>query len=390
LDQGAKELGMSPLDLRLKNAVENGYEAAAAVKVRHSEFKKCLNDVTDRSEYEKKRGSLPYGRGVGLAGGHYSTGGAYLLYNSLRPHSTANIRVDNEAGITVFTGGTDVGQGATTVIPQMAAEVFGTDYRDIHLVCQDTMLAPMDNGTYDSRLTYGAGHAVKNAAIDARDKLFNFVAAGMGVPAFHLRCGEGMIYSTFNPKKKLPFFDAVARYYNSIGVLFGTGEYTPPQPKATYPGNLIGPSPAFGFSAQVAEVEVDTDTGVITILDYWEAGDCGKAINPMSVEGQVEGAISMGIGQALYEEMVMSEEGRLLNPSFHEYALPGIMDMPDIKGKIVDSYDPTSAFGSKEVGEGPVGPVIPAIMNAVEDAIGIRFTETPITPEKVLKALGKI
>jgi 4-hydroxybenzoyl-CoA reductase alpha subunit len=390
LDQGAKELGMSPLDLRLKNAVENGYEAAAAVKVRHSEFKKCLNDVTDRSEYEKKRGSLPYGRGIGLAGGHYSTGGAYLLYNSLRPHSTANIRVDNEAGITVFTGGTDVGQGATTVIPQMAAEVFGTDYRDIHLVCQDTMLAPMDNGTYDSRLTYGAGHAVKNAAIDARDKLFTFVAAGMGVPAFHLRCGEGMIYSTFNPKKKLPFFDAVARYYNSIGVLFGTGEYTPPQPKATYPGNLIGPSPAFGFSAQVAEVAVDTDTGVITILDYWEAGDCGKAINPMSVEGQVEGAISMGIGQALYEEMVMSEEGRLLNPSFHEYALPGIMDMPDIKGKIVDSYDPTSAFGSKEVGEGPVGPVVPAIMNAVEDAIGIRFTETPITPEKVLKALGKI
>jgi 4-hydroxybenzoyl-CoA reductase alpha subunit len=390
LDQGANELGVSPLDLRLKNAVESGYEAVAAVKVRHSEFKKCLRSVAKRSGYEEKRGNLPFGHGVGMAGGHYSTGGAYLLYNSLRPHSVANIRVDNEAGVTVFTGGTDVGQGATTVIPQMAAEVFGLDHKDIHLVCQDTLLAPMDNGTYDSRLTYGAGHAVKNAALDVLDKLFKFVGAGMNVPAFHLRCGEGMIYSTFDPKKKIPFYDAVARYYNSVGALFGTGDYTPPQPKAKYPGNLIGPSPAFGFTAQVAEVKVDTDTGKVNIVKYYESGDCGQAINPMSVEGQVDGALSMGIGQALYEEMVMGEDGRMLNPSFHEYTIPGVMDMPEIDGEIVESYDPTSAFGSKEVGEGPVGPVIPAIMNAIEDAIGVRITDTPITPERILKALGKL
>ncbi len=390
LDQGAEKLGISPLDARLINACETGYQTPTTVECRHSEFKKCLTSVAKRSGYEEKQGKLPFGHGIGMAGGHYSTGGAYLLYKSYRSHSTANIRVDNEAGVTVFTGATDIGQGATTVIPQMAAEVFGLDYKDIHLVCQDTMLAPMDNGTYDSRLTYGAAHAVKRAATDVLDKLFEFVAVGMGVRTHHLECKDGVIRSIYNPKKVIKFFDAVSRYLGSVGPLFGTGEYTPPQPSGDYDGKLIGPSPAFGFSAQIVEVKVDTDTGKINVVKYYESGDCGKAINPQAVEGQVEGAISMGLGAALFEEMVVGEDGQLLNPSFHEYCIPTTMDMPDIDGEIVDSYDHTSAFGCKEVGEGPVGPVIPAFFNAIYDAIGVRFTEVPITPEKVLRALGKI
>jgi 4-hydroxybenzoyl-CoA reductase subunit alpha len=172
--------------------------------------------------------------------------------------------------------------------------------------------------------------------------------------------------------------------------LQGTGEYTPPQPKGDYEGKLIGPTPAFGFTAQVAEVDVDLETGKMKIVGYWEAGDCGKAINPMAVEGQVVGAISMGLGAALYEEMVMDINGQMLNPNFHDYRMPTAVDMPDIDSEIVESYDPTSSFGNKEVGEGPVGPVIPAILNAVYDAIGVRFTEVPLKPEKILRALGKI
>jgi 4-hydroxybenzoyl-CoA reductase subunit alpha len=390
LDQGANELGISPYEIRMRNAVETGHKTRTVIEVRHSEFKKCLESVAKDSGFEEKYGKLPFGHGIGMAGGHYSTGGAFLLYPSLRPHSTADIRLDPEAGVTVYIGATDIGQGSTTVIAQMAAEMFGLECFDVNVVCMDTMLAPMDNGTYDSRVTYGVGHAVKRAAQDVKRKLLAVTGVEMGVPEEHLECRGRRIYSIYNPKKEIGFFDGVEKYYNSAGPLFGTGSYTPPQPVGNYPGKLIGPSPAFGFTAQAIEVKVDLETGKIHLVDYWEAGDCGKAINPMSVEGQVQGGISMGLGQALYEEMLLDENGKLINANFHDYKMPTFMDMPDIKGVIVESYDPTSAFGSKEVGEGPTGPVIPAILNALYDAISVRFTECPITPEKILKALGKI
>jgi 4-hydroxybenzoyl-CoA reductase subunit alpha len=390
LDMGAAKVGIDPYEIRMRNAVETGYKGPTVIEVRHAEFKQCLQSVAERSKFVEKHGKLPFGRGIGMAGGHYSTGGAFLLYPSYRPHSTAHIRVDTEAGVTLYIGATAIGQGAMTVLAQMTAEALGVDYRDVHIVCQDTMLAPMDNGTYDSRLTYGSAHAIKNAAEDIRKKLFEVAAVMIGAGKDHLDCASNEIYSIYEPSKKVPFKKAVYQYLSTNGALTGTGEYTPPQPKGDYDGKLIGPSPAFGFTAQAAEVEVDLETGRITVVGYWEAGDCGHPINPMAVEGQVEGAISMGLGAAFFEEMVMDAKGRMLNPNFHDYKMPTALDMPDLDLKIVDSYDPTSAFGNKEVGEGPVGPVIPAILNAVYDAIGIRFTEVPLKPEKVLWALGKI
>jgi len=390
LDMGADKLGIDPLAIRMLNAVETGYKTPTVVEVRHAEFKKCLESVARRSKFAEKHGKLPRGRGIGIAGGHYSTGGAFLLYPSYRPHSTAEIRVDTEAGVTLYIGATGVGQGAATVMCQMTAEVLGVDYRDVNLVHQDTMLAPMDNGTFDSRLTYGSGHAIKAAALDVRGKLFDVAATMLGVSQDHLECADGEIFSIYEPKRRMPFQKAVYQHLSSVGALFGTGEYTPPQPKGDYEGRLIGPTPAFGFTAQVAEVEIDEETGQIKVVGYWEAGDCGQAINPSAVEGQVVGAISMGLGAALYEEMVMDINGQMLNPNFHDYKIPTAMDMPEIDSEIVDSYDPTSAFGNKEVGEGPVGPVIPAVLNAIYDAIGVRFTEVPVKPEKILRALGKI
>jgi 4-hydroxybenzoyl-CoA reductase subunit alpha len=390
LDEAANKLGISPFQVRFINAVETGYQTKSVVSVGHSEYKKCLQSVAERSGFLEKYGKLPFGRGIGMGGGHYSSGGAYLLYRSYRPHSTANIRIDTEAGVTLFVGATDIGQGANTVLAQMAAEVLGLDYKQINLICQDTLLAPMDNGTYDSRVTHGCGHAVKNAAMEARKKLLEAAALDLEVRPEHLECSGGRIYSIYDSRKSMPFFEAVTKYQNSLGTLFGVGEYTPPQPVGDYQGKLIGPSPAFGFSAQVAEVDVDLETGQIRIVKYWEAGDCGQPINPMSVEGQVQGAISMGIGQALYEEMVVDKDGRMLNPNFHDYKIPTAVDMPEMDTLSVESYDPNSSFGNKETGEGPTCCVAPAILNALYDAIGVRFTETPVTPEKVLRALGKI
>jgi 4-hydroxybenzoyl-CoA reductase subunit alpha len=388
LDMAAEKLGINPYELRMINAVESGYSCPSVVECRHSEFKKCLTSVAKRSKFVDKHGKLPHGRGIGLAAGHYSSGGAFLLYNSSRAHSTANIRVDTEAAITVFCGVTDLGQGSTTVMTQIAAEVFGVPTEKVNFICQDTLLAPMDNGTMDSRATYGAGHAVKNAALDAKKKILEVAGVQLGVRAEQLECRDEKIYSIYDKRKSMSFWDAVSKYQDIVGTVFGTGDYTPPQPKAGYPGNnIIGPSPAFGFTAQIAEVDVDLRTGQVKILRYYEATDCGKAINPASVEGQVVGGISMGLGQALMEEIVVDRQGRVLNPNFHDYKIPTTMDMPDMDSEIVDSYDPTSAFGGKEVGEAPTGPVCAVLLNAVYDAIGIRFTELPLTPEKVFRAM---
>ncbi len=386
-DMAAQKLMINPYKLRMINAVETGYKCPSVVEVRHAEFKKCLQSVTERSDFVNKHGKLPYGRGIGLAAGHYSSGGAYLLYNSTRAHSTANIRVDTEAGVTVFCGVTDIGQGSTTVMTQIAAEVFGIPVRKVNFICQDTLLAPMDNGTMDSRATYGAGHAVKNAAIDARQKLMEVAGPHLGIRVEQLECRDGRIFSVHENNCFMSFWDAVTLYQDVVGTCFGTGDYTPPQPKGDYPGKIIGPSPAFGFTAQVAEVEVDLETGRMKVTNYYEATDCGQAVNPASVEGQVEGGVAMGLGQALMEEIVVDRRGRVLNPNFHDYKIPTTMDMPEMHLKIIDSYDPTSAFGGKEVGEAPTGPVCAAIMNAVNDAIGVRITELPITPEKVFRAM---
>lgn len=395
LDEAAEALGINAFALRHRNAAETGYKTPSVVSVGHSEFRKCLESVVERSGYLEKRGKLPYGHGVGLAAGHYSTGGAFLLYRSFRPHSTSNIRIDTEAGVTVFVGATDIGQGSNTVLAQMVAEVLGVGMKDVTLVCMDTALAPMDNGTYDSRVTFGAGHAVKNAALDAKKKLLEAVALETGVRADHLECGDGVVYNINLPEgsnlpRGIDFYDAVTKYQNSIGTLWGTGDYTPPQPKGNYQGSLIGPSPAFGFAAQVAEVRVDADTGRVRVVKFWDAGDCGQPINPMSVEGQVHGAVSMGLGFALTEEVIIGDDGRHMNPNLADYKIPTAMDMPELDVACVESYDPNAPFGNKEIGEGPTTPVAPAVLNAVYDAVGVRVTEAPITPEKLLRAMGKI
>jgi CO/xanthine dehydrogenase Mo-binding subunit len=195
------------------------------------------------------------------------------------------------------------------------------------------------------------------------------------------------IFSIYEKGKEIDFWKVVEKYIDAHGPLTATGDYTPPRRTGDFKGANIGHSPTYGFSAQCTEVDVDIETGEIRIVRVTEAGDCGQPINPVAVEGQVEGSILMGMGQAIFEELKVGKDGRLLNPSLHDYKIPTTADLPEIRSTFVDSYDPESPFGAKEAGEGPIQPVIPAIFNAVYDAIGVRFTEMPITPEKVLKAL---
>lgn len=387
LDELAGMVGISPYEIRMRNAVESGYTTKSNVYVPHSEFKKCLQTAVVKSGYLEKHGKLPFGRGIGLAGGYYISGTAYTLYMSYKPHSSAMIRVDTEAGVTLYCGATDIGQGSDTVMAQMAAEALGVKYEDVHVVSGDTTLAPFDLGSFASRVTYGTGQAIKMAAAEINKKLFAIAAAELGVRAEHLTAKDYRIFSRYEPKKAMDWHQAVEKYIDAQGPLVGTGHYTPPRTGGKFQGGKIGQSPTFGFSAQVTEVEVDLETGRVKVLKVTEAGDCGQAINPMSVEGQVEGSILMGMGQALYEEIKVAPDGKILNPNLHDYKIPTAMELPAIDSTIVESYDPTAPFGAKESGEGPIQPVIPAIANAVADAIGVRFTDLPITPEKVLRAL---
>ncbi len=389
MDELAIKLGMSPYEMKLKNAIDKKHDTVSGVHVRHSEYKKCLTEVVNRSGYLEKHQKLPYGRGVGLAGGYYISGTAYTLYMSYKPHSSALIRLDTESGVTLQCGATDIGQGSNMVLAMMCAEKLGLPYESVHVISGDTKNAPFDLGSFASRVTVAAGSAVCQAADKLLDQLLPVAAVHIGCRADQLQVGNGEIYSMFEKELRMPFWDAVEKFIDAFGPLTATGSYTPPRRTGDFKGGNVGHSPTYGFTAHVAEVEVDTETGEIRVVGYNEAGDCGQPINPLSVEGQVEGSIVMAMGQALYEEMKLGADGRLINPNLHDYKVPTMRDIPDIKTYAVDSYDPDSPFGAKEAGEGPIQPTIPAILNAVYDAIGIRFTELPVTPEKVLKALDE-
>lgn len=386
-DQIAIDIGMSPYELKRKNAIGPSHETVSGQVVRHSEFRKCLDQAAELSGYAEKHGKLPFGKGIGLAGGYYISGTAYTLYMAYKPHSTAMIRVDTESGVTVYCGATDIGQGSDTVLGMMAAEKFGIPFESVHVISGDTSLAPFDLGTFASRVTVAAGSAVCKAADKVLEKLLPVAAIQLGVRPEQLEAKGGKIYSVYEPGKEIDFMKVVEKYIDAHGPLTATGDYTPPRRTGDFKGANIGHSPTYGFSAQCTEVDVDLETGEIRIVRVTEAGDCGQPINPVAVEGQVEGSIVMGMGQALFEELKVGKDGRLLNPSLHDYKIPTMADLPELHTTFVESYDPESPYGAKEAGEGPIQPVIPAIFNAVYDAIGVRFTEMPITPEKVLKAL---
>jgi 4-hydroxybenzoyl-CoA reductase subunit alpha len=385
LDVIAEKLGMDPLDLRLKNAFLAGEPHPGKLLVQSCGFSDTLVKAAEEIGWKEKRGKLPFGRGVGLAGASFPSGVSNMSHIS----SGAIVKIERDGAVTLLTGAADIGQGAETVISQIVAEELGVPLEDIRITAADTEITPLDPGTFGSGVTLRAGNAAKMAAYAAKEKLFEAVAEKMEINSKDLEARNRRIYVKDSPERGMSLREAIKVYQYSDRPMpiIGRGSYLPPAKEPTTllkeDGNF---SPAYSFMTQAAEVEVDTKTGKIKVLKMVASHDCGKAINPMLVEGQLEGSVVGGMGQALYEDVIM-DKGQVLNPSFLDYGIPTAMEVPSIISVEVETNDPEGPFGAKESGEGTQLAPAPAIINAIYDAIGVRFKTLPVTPEKVLEAL---
>jgi len=389
LDKISVDLGLDPLEYRKRILQPANSRTINQLRVTSMGLGQCLDAVGKATSFSDKHGTLPRGKGIGLAGSAYISGAGLPIYWNEMPHSGAIVKLDRGGGVTVACGTAEIGQGSDNVLASITAEVLGVLPEDVHVVSGDTSLAPVDLGSYSSRVTFMAGNAVKAAATKLRAHLLEAAAAKLQVPADRLRLAGRKIFDAGDAEKFISFVEAVVLAESKHGTLSAAGSYKPPAGiGGDFKGAGVGPTPAYSYQASVAEVSVDLETGVVTVDRIVTAHDCGRALNPANVEGQIEGSAYMGYGEIIGEEQVF-RGGLHKKPSLLEYKLPTSLDTPALEAIIVESVDAEGPFGGKEAGEGPLNPVIPAITNAVYDAIGVRFDETPITPDKVLAALGK-
>jgi len=389
IDKIAEDLQLDPLEYRKKILQPANSRTVNELRITSMGLGECLDALQRATRYSERRGQLGRGKGIGLAGSAYISGAGLPIYWNEMPHSGAEIRTDRGGGVTVMCGTSEIGQGSDNMLASVAAEALGIMPADVHVVSGDTSLAPVDLGSYSSRVTFMAGNAVRDAAMKLRALLVAAAAEKLEVPADRLLSAYGRIYDRDDPAKFVAFADAAVLAESKHGTLVAAGSYKPPKGiGGSFKGAGVGPTPAYSYQAAVAEVTVDMDTGVVTVDKVTTAHDCGRALNPANVEGQVEGSAYMGYGEIIGEEQVF-RGGLHKKPSLLDYKIPTSLDTPVLEALIVESVDDEGPFGAKEAGEGPLNPVIPAIANAVYDAIGVRFDETPITAEKVLNALGK-
>lgn len=389
LDMIAHDLEIDPAEIRLRNALEPNTRTVNDLRVTSYGYPDCIRKVVERSEWNKKKGKLPFGKGIGIAGSHYVSGAANSIIRSTIPHSTVMLKLDIDAGVTIYTGTSEIGQGSDTVQVQIVAEELGLTLDRVRIISADSDLTPLDLGSYSSRVTFMAGNACIQAAREMKQRLHRAASELLQIPAERCVSKENFVFDSENHEKKISFDDVVVHALGTQGGTIVTkGSYTPPKEAqgGKFKGAGVGPSPAYSYSAQVVEVTVDPETGVLKVDRVIAAHDCGRALNPLTVEGQIEGSVSMGLGQAV-QEQVISDQGLIMNPGLLEYKTPGILDSPVIESIIVESAESEGPFGAKEAGEGSLAAVIPAVANAVYDAIGVRITELPITPEKIIKAL---
>jgi len=433
LDEIAGKLEIDPAEIRRRNLLKPPCITINGLRVQSYGLPECIDQVVTRSRWNERKGKLPKSRGLGIACSHYVSGAANSIIRSDMPHSTVNIKIDRDGGVVVYTGASDIGQGSDTMVAQVAAETLGCTLARVRVIAADTDLTPIDIGSYSSRVTFMNGNATLRAAEAVKKQIAAAAAKKMKCAPEEVvfrddrvdrkgSCGDGSLTrpgeaeprsatdsvptvagrvegqilrgslqqkrEDEGPKDFLSFEEAVVAAIDFHGALSGTGSYAPP-PEARggkHKGGGVGPSPAYSYSAQVAEVTVDEDTGEVTVHKVWAAHDCGRALNPVSVEGQVIGSVWMGMGQALTEEMIW-KDGLLMNPGLLEYRSPSAAESPEIEPIIVESIDPEGPFGAKEASEGSLAATIPAIANAIYDAVGIRLHESPFTPERVLSAL---
>jgi len=385
LDMIAERMDMDPGEIRIRNSIHAGKPHPAKFVINTCGFVDTVKKAAEGIGWAEKRGKLPFGRGVGIAGGSFPSGVSNMSHIS----SGAVVQLGRDGAVNVLTGAADIGQGAETVIGQIVAEELGVLLEDVRVTAADTGITPLDPGTFGSGVTVRAGNAAKLAATSVKNKLFEIVSEKLEASVDDLVAEKRKIYVKGSPDKGMAFSEALKAYqYGDHPMpIVGRGSWMAP---ATEPTTLLKENgnfaPSYSFMTQAAEVEVDPQTGRVKLLKMAAAHDCGKMINPMLVEGQLEGSVVGGMGQALYEDVIV-EKGQVMNPSFLDYGFPTAMEMPEIEAIEVETNDPLGPFGAKEAGEGTQISPAPAIVNAIYDAIGIDFTELPVTPEKVLKAL---
>ncbi len=386
IDKAAEQLGLDPADMRRRNLVEPFTKTANHLTVTTIGLGECIDRVVEASGWRRKFGQLPPGKGIGIGCSSYLTGAGLAIYWNDMPHSGVVVRADRSGLVAVLCGATDIGQGSDSILAYLVAEVLGIDPKDIRVHPADTDLTPVDLGSYSSRVTLMAGNAVIQAAERLRAKILDAAATKLEVPTERLVMRDRRVFVEGDQDRGMAFAQAVVLAESQLGVLAFPGSYAPPRRAGKYKGGGVGPSPCYSYSACVVEVDVDQETGEVKPAEIWIAHDVGRALNPLLVEGQVEGSIYMGLGEVLMEEQVF-RKGVHKIPSMLEYKSPTTLETPEIHTILVEGDDPEGPFGAKEAGQGPLLPVIPAVVNAIASAVGVRIDEIPISPEKVLKAL---
>ncbi|MCP3920829.1 MAG: molybdopterin-dependent oxidoreductase [bacterium] len=387
LDEVAEKIGMDPIEIRRKNFQGSNTETVNGQRVTSNGFDQCLDKVETASDWKTRRGKLPYGQGLGVAGSMYISGTNYPVYPNKMPQAGIQLKVDRSGLVTVFTGGNDIGQGSNSVVAYLVAEELGLAVEHVRVVAADTDLCPVDLGAYSSRVTFMVGNAAIDAARKLRAQVVEAVAAAWEVAPQRVRLIGGHAIDLEDADRGIELREAFHLAEEKFDTLGSTGSYNTPTLGGDYRGGTIGASPAYSFTAHVVEAHVDTETGRITARKVWCAHDCGRALNPMLVAGQIEGSVYMGIAEALLEEHDVNRFGLHAGPSLLDYRMPLSIDTPEIEAFVVESIDPEGPYGAKEAGEGPLHSSIPALANAIHDAVGIRLRELPFTPGKVLRAL---
>ena len=385
IDDLAHKINMDPVALRMKNFLDSNTLTVGHYRITSNGSRESLQKVAQQSGWEDRYGKLEYGHGLGVGCGFFISGSALpIIWNEL-PQSTVHLKVDFDGRVLVTSGANDIGQGSDTMLAIIVAEVLGISMDKIFVLAADTLLTPVDLGSYSSRVTFMAGNAAKNAAENLRAEIAKAISEKDNIPVNELNFCDDKIYS-HDKTTDLSWIEAIDILTANRGAVSVSGKYISPKLGGDFKGAGAGLSPSYSFGACVAEVKVDINTGHVKLLNVWGAHDCGKALNPLAVEGQLQGSWHMGIGQAMSEEM-RYYNGLLVNNNFLDYKIPTSMDTPPIHTNIIETIDPEGPFGAKECGEGALHPVIPAIANAIYDAVGIRITNLPIKSEDVLELL---
>ena len=394
LDEMASALGIDPFAVRRANLLKAPTFTDNDLMVNSYGLPECLDWVERESGWKARKGKLPKGKGVskglGMACSHYISGASKPVNWTGEPHATVKLKLDFDGSIVLLTGAADIGQGSSTVLAQCVAEVLGLDLSRMRIVTGDSDVVPKDNGSYSSRVTFLVGNAAIDAAQNLKAVLIAAAARKLEAKPGEIEC-LGELYRAGAQDKGLTFNEVVAEALKDTGTITVTGNYsTIPESHGgkKYRGAAIGGTMGYSYSAQVVEVSVDEETGVVTVDKVWVAHDCGKALNRLAVEGQVQGSVWMGMGQAMSEEAAY-HDGLMLTANMLDYRVPTIQDSPPIEVGIVESNDPHGPFGAKEAGEGSLAAFLPALTNAIADATGLRFNDLPVTPDRVFAAIEK-